>query len=88
MNMKKAAALLLSLALAAGIVSAAAPRAKAADAGSSVLEGEQRNRAVPEGGQLSLLVARDDLMGSAVLLILTDAAGRVVFKHALTIGDL
>ncbi len=32
MNMKKAAALLLSLALAAGIVSAAAPRAKAADA--------------------------------------------------------
>lgn len=63
-------------------------RAKAADAGSSVLEGEQRNRAVPEGGQLSLLVARDDLMGSAVLLILTDAAGRVVFKHALTIGDL
>ncbi len=62
-------------------------RTKAADPKSSVLETDQRNRPVPGDGHLSLLVERDDLIGSAALLVLTDAAGRVVFKHPLNIGE-
>ena len=62
-------------------------RTKAADATSSVLAAEQRNRAVPADGVLSLLVERDDLIGSAVLLVLADATGAIVFKHPLNIGE-
>lgn len=62
-------------------------RTKAADAKSSVLAAEQRNRAVPADGVLSLLVERDDLIGSAVLLVLADATGAIVFKHPLNIGE-
>ena len=62
-------------------------RTKAADATSSVLAAEQRNRSVPTDGVLSLLVERDDLIGSAVLLVLADATGAIVFKHPLNIGE-
>jgi hypothetical protein len=62
-------------------------RTKAADAKSSVLATEQRNRAVPADGVLSLLVERDDLIGSAVLFVLADATGAIVFKHPLNIGE-
>ena len=62
-------------------------RTKAADASTSVLAAAQRNRPVPADGALSLLVEQDDLIGSAVLLVLADASGSIVFKHPLTIGE-
>lgn len=62
-------------------------RTKAADVHSSVLTTEQRNRPVPADGVLSLLVERDDLIGTAALLVLADATGSVVFKHPLNIGE-
>lgn len=62
-------------------------RTKAADATTSVLAAAQRNRPVPADGALSLLVEQDDLIGSAVLLVLADANGSIVFKHPLTIGE-
>ena len=49
--------------------------------------GAKRNRSVPTDGVLSLLVERDDLIGSAVLLVLADATGAIVFKHPLNIGE-
>jgi hypothetical protein len=62
-------------------------RTKAADSNSSVLADEYRNRPVQGDGHLSLLVERDELIGSAVLLVLSDSNGSVVFKHPLNIGE-
>ena len=62
-------------------------RAKAADPTSSMLAADQRGKPVPVGGEIAVLVEKDDLIGSAVLLVLTTPAGNVVFKHTLTIGE-
>lgn len=62
-------------------------RTKAADPASSVLPVEPRGKPVPASGEIAVLVEKDDLIGSAVLLVLTTPAGRVVFKHALNIGE-
>jgi hypothetical protein len=62
-------------------------RAKAADPTSSMLAVDHRGRPVPVGGEIAVLVEKDDLIGSPVLLVLTTTAGNVVFKHTLTIGE-
>lgn len=62
-------------------------RTKAADPTSSVLPADQRDKPVPAGGEISVLVENDDLTGSAVLLVLSATTGNVIFKHALNIGE-
>ncbi len=62
-------------------------RTKAADANASVLTPEQRDRPIPADGVLSILVEEDDLIGTAVLVVLADAAGSIIFKHPLNIGE-
>lgn len=62
-------------------------RAKAADPASSVLPEGARNKTVSDGGETSILVERDELIGTATLLVLTTPDGTVVFKHPLNIGE-
>jgi hypothetical protein len=57
-------------------------RTKPADGTTSVAAAKE----VPEGGQLSIVMPDDDLQGCAAVVVLVDAAGRVVAKQATMIG--
>jgi hypothetical protein len=57
-------------------------RAKPADGTTSLASAKD----VPEGGQVSLIIPDDDQLGCAAVVVLLDAAGRVVAKQPTTIG--
>jgi hypothetical protein len=62
-------------------------RTKAADPKSSVLPEDQRGKVVAETGEVSVIVANDDLQGTAVLLVVSTPDGTVIFKQPVNIGD-
>lgn len=62
-------------------------RTKASDPGSSVLTPAQKEAPIDEFGSVSLLINRDELVGTSITLTLSDAVGRILLKHPLTIGE-
>ncbi len=61
-------------------------RTKPADAGTSVLSGEQRAKSPDAQGKLSLIVSDDERAGEAAVVVLI-LNGLVIAKRAVTIGE-
>jgi hypothetical protein len=51
-----------------------------------VLPEDHRGKVVADTGEVSVLVANDDLQGTAALLIVSSPDGTVLFKQPVNIG--
>lgn len=61
-------------------------RTRPADASTSLLPEDQKGKRIDTDGKVALLVASDDFVGQAAMLVVT-RAGQVIAKHPLTIGE-